>query len=101
MEYDGRNYIMSFLNDFNPISTERCNTLNEAVYNMSHDLNRKFKSKDNDALDLMREMKELCVAKKLPIEFIGINLMNSAPTKESIANRFECMVDENLEFVAV
>lgn len=92
-------YVMSFIDDLVSTSTDRCSTMDEAIYEMSNIFNRKAKNTSMETTESMTRIKELSESGKLPIELIGINLINSEDLRNKISGQFRSIANEYLTFI--
>lgn len=98
VEKYNKGYVMSYLDDYlPPISTIELKSIDECVYEMEGIFKSRIKKDIKELVESMNELKSLYEANKLPIEFIGIDLMNSAGIKSSIADRFMNIANEYLD----
>lgn len=93
-------YIMSFIDDLVATSTERCSTMDEALYEMSNIFSRKAKNTSIETTESMTRVKELSESGRLPIELIGINLINSDSLRDKISGQFRSIANEYLTFIS-
>lgn len=91
---------MSYIDDYiSPMSTIECKSIDECVYEMKCAFKYRIKKHDYGMDESMKELKSLCESKKLPIDMIGINLIDSDVIKSKITDDFMNIANEYLEFV--
>lgn len=99
IEYKGNKYTMSFIDDYLPSSTSEKSSMGEAIYEMSSIFKDRIRNRDSEMLDSMRRVSNLSKEGKLPIEFIGINLMDSDALKDKISKTFGTIAEEYVEYL--
>ena len=90
-------YVMSFIDDYLPTSTNECESLEESVYEMEGLFDQRIKNPNNDITKSMKDLYECSESGQLLIELIGINLIDSNPVKERITDRFNMLAKEYLD----
>ena len=93
-------YIMSYIDDYiPPMSTAECKSIDECVYEMECAFKYRIKKLGHEMSESMKEIKSLCECKKLPIDMIGINLIDSDVIKSKITDDFMNIANEYMEFM--
>lgn len=99
IEYKGNRYTMSFIDDYLPCSTDEKSSMGEAIYEMSSIFKDRIRHKDSEMLESMKRVSELSEMGKLPIELIGINLIDSDSLKNKISKTFGTIAKEYVEYL--
>lgn len=99
VEYKDNKYVMSFIDDYLPIETPKCDSLDESMYEMTEIFKDRSRSSDKGTIESMRELNDRYSNGRIPVELIGINLMNSDSIRELISNKFGIISKEYMEFI--
>lgn len=89
-------YVMSYLDDLTATSTDKCSTMDEAIYEMEDLFHKKVRMTSLEITESMIRLKELSETGKLPVELMGINLMNSDDLRNKISGQFGSIATEYL-----
>lgn len=99
VEYKDDMYVMSFIDDYLPTSTVECKSMDEAVYEMTSLFSKRVKINNVNMIESMTRLRDQAMVGKLPIEFMGINLLTSDSDKHIISRKFGLIADEYLTYV--
>lgn len=97
---DGK-YIMSLVDDYMSVSTIECDSIDESVYDMISILKDRTKKVADGVISTMVNIKELSGRDELPVEMIGVNLINSDKYKGRISKILGGIADEYLNYAAL
>lgn len=92
-------YVISYLDYLTSISTDKCSTIDEAIYNMSIIFEKNIRTPSPEMTESMSGLKNLAEVGKLPVELIGINLMNGDELRNKISNKFKIIASEYLSYI--